>query len=168
MTAGRITRYAALDLDKFGDINRSLGEVKADRVLARFGRIIAEFAAGHDIEVVTGRDLEAITGRDLEALHLSGEEFCLLIGPGEKDVRGLLEKLRQRVQDELGPRALRQDGVAGPGGTPLRVTVSIGEARISPANVAPLELVLEAGERAERSLIRAKGGGRNRVVMEDD
>ncbi|MBI5239212.1 MAG: diguanylate cyclase [Elusimicrobia bacterium] len=168
VTGGRVTRYAALDLDKFGDINRALGEVKADKVLARFGRILAEFAAGHDIEIVTGRDLEAITARDLEALHLSGEEFCLLIGPKETDVRGLLEKLRQRVADELGPRALSQDGVAGPGGKPLRVTVSIGEARLSQANLNPLELVLEAGERAERSLVKAKGGGRNRVVLEGD
>jgi len=168
MAAGRITRYAALDLDKFSDVNRILGEVKADRVLARFGRILAEFAAGHDIEIVTGRDLEAITARDLEALHLSGEEFCLLIGPGEKDVRGLLDKLRERVQDELGPRASREDGIAGPDGKPLRITVSIGEARIGEAEGDPLALVLEAGERAERSLIKAKGSGRNRVVLEDD
>ena len=118
MAAGRITRYAALDLDKFSDVNRALGEAKADRVLARFGRILAEFAAGHDIEIVTGRDLEAITARDLEALHLSGEEFCLLLGPGEKDLRGLLERLRQRVQDELGPRALREDGIGGPTASP--------------------------------------------------
>lgn len=152
VTSGRVSRYAALDLDKFGDINRALGEAKADRVLTRFGRILAEFAAG----------------RDLETLHLSGEEFCLLIGPKETDVRGLLEGLRQRVADELGPRSLREDGVAGPDGEPLRITVSIGEARLGDAKLDPLELVLKAGERAEQSLVKAKGSGRNKVVLEGD
>ncbi len=151
MAAGRIARYAALDLDKFSDVNLSLGEAKADRVLARFGRIIAEFSAAHG----------------LEAVHLSGEEFCLLIGPDVKDVRALLDELRQKVQDELGARSLREDGIAGPEGKTLRITLSIGEARLR-QSASPVELVFEAGERAEQSLKKAKDGGRNRVVMEND
>jgi PleD family two-component response regulator len=63
---------------------------------------------------------------------------------------------------------LREDGIAGPDGKPLRITVSIGEARIDKTAGDPLALVLEAGERAENSLRKAKDTGRNRVVLEDD
>jgi len=150
LAAGRAQRYAALDLDKFGEINRALGEARADRIIARFGALLGE----------------AMAGRDVVALHLSGEEFCLLIGPGEKDVRALLDGLRQKVQDELGARALRDDGVAGPDGRPLRVTLSIGEARVEPRGASPLAVFLEAGERAERALSAAKAQGRNRVILE--
>ena len=152
LSGGRVVRYAALDLDRFGDLNRLLGETRADKVLARFGRILAEAAAG----------------RDLVALHLSGEEFCLLLGPGEADVRGLLEAVREKVAAELGPRAASEDGVIAADGRPFRVTVSIGEARLSKAALAPLELFLDAGERAEQSLSKAKGSGRNKVVLEGD
>lgn len=152
VSKGLIVEYAALDLDKFGDVNRSLGEEKADRVLVRFGELLAEAVAGHDAY----------------ALHLSGEEFAILVGPKEKDVRGLLDGARVRVQNELGRRVLERDGVPAADGQVLRITVSAGTARIHAGKTGALPAVLEAGERAEASLQKAKLGGRNRVVLESD
>jgi diguanylate cyclase (GGDEF)-like protein len=149
--AGRLRGYAALDFDKFGDVNRALGEVRADRIISIFGAIIA-------------RTLE---GRDAIPLHISGEEFCILIGPRETDKRSLLEEVRQKVQDELGLRAERE-GIAKPDGGTLRITVSIGAADIESSRAAPLSAVLQASERAESALMRAKSAGRNRVVLDGD
>ncbi|MFA6030738.1 MAG: diguanylate cyclase [Elusimicrobiota bacterium] len=152
VSKGLIVEYAALDLDKFGDVNRSLGEEKADRVLVRFGELLAEAVAGHDAY----------------ALHLSGEEFAILVGPKETDLRGLLDGARVRVQNELGRRVLERDGVRAADGQVLRITVSAGTARIHAGKTGALPAVLEAGERAETSLQKAKTSGRNRVVLESD
>ena len=147
---GGMTRYVALDLDHFGAVNEKLGEEKADLVLKELGALLEERASK----------------RGALALHLSGEEFVLLAGDAV-DAKTLAEEVRVAVEAELGARVKARFGVVDPAtGKPLAVTISLGVARIKPAE-GPKPTLTLATAMAEAMLQRAKESGRNQVSSDE-
>jgi diguanylate cyclase (GGDEF)-like protein len=148
--AGGITRYVALDLDHFGQVNERLGEERADLVLKELGKILEE----------------QVKPSGALALHLSGEEFVILAKDGV-DAAALAESVRTAVETQLGLRAKARYGITEPGSDkPLEVTISLGIARVTPTD-APKPTLTLATAMAEAMLQRAKEGGRNRVESDE-
>jgi diguanylate cyclase (GGDEF)-like protein len=86
-----------------------------------------------------------------------GEEFCVLLtGVDESIARMLAERIRARVEHDVGPgvREVPQ----------LRVTVSVGVAERT-ADAASLETLIAS---ADQALYAAKNAGRNRVALGPD
>jgi diguanylate cyclase (GGDEF)-like protein len=148
---GGARSYIALDIDKFGTLNEKVGEEKADLVLQELGRVLED----------------AVAGVDATALHLSGEEFVVLAGPGVADPRALGERVRERVQAQLGFRAAAREVVDPATGAPLTVTVSVGVAPVPQLTDGPGPMLTLATAMAESMLQRAKSRGRNQVVADD-
>ena len=143
---GGAAHYLALDIDHFGLVNKVVGEQRADLVLQELGGLIGE----------------AAEARGAVALHLSGEEFSLLAGP-DVDAQALAEAVRRLIENDLGARVAKRHGLVDPAtGRPLRLTVSVGLARVAPAG-EPRAVLALAHAAAESQLQRAKDGGRNRV-----
>lgn len=148
---GGVRAYIALDIDKFGTLNQKVGEEKADLVLQELGRVLEE----------------AVAGEDATLLHLSGEEFVVLAGPGVEDARALGERVRERVQARLGLRAAAREVTEPATGAPLTVTVSVGVAAVPQTADGPEPMLTLATAMAESMLQRAKSRGRNQVVSDD-
>jgi two-component system cell cycle response regulator len=131
-----------IDIDRFKSVNDRFGHAAGDQVLIEVARRL-------------GRDC---TGADLLA-RIGGEEFLLAL----PDVD--LQEARARADRVL--RAVEAEPIALPGGTgSLRVTVSIGLALSGPADPPVEEGRIRALiDRADRALMVAKGGGRNRVTL---
>lgn len=110
---------------------------------------------GHAVGDVVLRQLgdvlrKTLRRADLPA-RLGGEEFGVVLplaGQVHPEVAG--EKLRQAVEHE----------VFGDAGEPLRITVSVGCAVAKPGQNGA-----EVTAEADKALYKAKGGGRNRVVV---
>jgi diguanylate cyclase (GGDEF)-like protein len=138
------TRYqrplsvAIIDVDRFKNINDSLGHQAADVVLAE----------------VAKRFTRSVRSTDYLARY-GGEEFVALLPETElDDALCFAEKLRQEVA--AAPVELA-DGSAVP------VTVSVGAASLSHTTfTTPAEMVAAA----DLALYRAKHNGRNRVEAE--
>ena len=143
----------ALDIDRYGRINELVGEDKADLVIRELGILLAEETRRRGALVV----------------HLSGEEFLVLLHRGRGDPRPFAEALRKRVEAELGRRVLARHGVADPATQgALPVTVSIGAAPIVVDPSRPVPVFTLSAAMAEAMLQRAKENGRNRVDFSDD
>ena len=147
---GATRSYIALDIDKFGVLNAKVGEQKADLVLQDLGGVLED----------------AVKGRDATVLHLSGEEFVVLAGPGVADAAALAETVRETVQAELGRRAARRGVVDRDTGAPLTVTVSVGVAAVPQSGDGPEPILTLATAMSESMLQRAKARGRNQVVVD--
>ena len=127
---------ALLDLDHFGNINKTYGFPTGDRALRRF----AEIASG----VVRSLDWLARYG---------GEEFCLVMPDTSLDTGILVaERIRAAVESAV-IQSLDQRRVP--------VTVSVGVVQWSPDVTDPVDLV----QQASSVLLQAKNEGRNRVVV---
>ncbi|WP_366656090.1 sensor domain-containing diguanylate cyclase [Fodinicurvata sp. EGI_FJ10296] len=135
VVAGRRDAAAIVfDLDRFKAINDTHGHAAGDAVL----------------QSVAETTLRSTRNADLVA-RFGGEEFTVLMPNATiNDARLLAERLR---------RAIASEPVAYDGGN-LFVTASFGCATI----VAADRDVLEALDRADRALYRAKEGGRNTVM----
>jgi diguanylate cyclase (GGDEF)-like protein len=119
-----------IDLDHFSEVNRTFGHAGGDRALVAF----AALARGQ----VRPSDLVARYG---------GEEFCALLRDVEEpEARRIAERLRARIAE----LTIDVDG------RPLRITASIGLARLD----GDLEMAMR---KADAALYRAKALGRNRV-----
>jgi diguanylate cyclase (GGDEF)-like protein len=93
----------------------------------------------------------AIRPRDL-AGRFGGEEFVVLLADTQPTAAaGTAERIRKRVEE--------LDCRAGPAGTPVRVTISLGVACLS-HDLPDLPGLLDA---ADAALYAAKAAGRNRV-----
>lgn len=126
---------ALLDLDHFGNINKTYGFPSGDRALRRF----AEIASG----VVRSLDWLARYG---------GEEFCLVMPDTSLDTGIMVaERIRAAVESAV-IQSLDQRRVP--------VTVSVGVVQWSPDVTDPVGLV----QQASSVLLQAKNEGRNRVV----
>jgi len=127
-----------IDADHFKRYNDTYGHVRGDSCLKQ----IAEAA----LDVV-------LRPSDLVARY-GGEEFAVLLPrTDESGAMAVAEDICQAVRN----RKLPHEGNA-----PGLVTVSIGVATVVPARgKTPLDLI----ESADQALYRAKGRGRNRVVM---
>jgi diguanylate cyclase (GGDEF)-like protein len=129
---------ALLDIDHFKVINDSHGHQAGDIVLRALGNILLEVARKTDI-----------VGR------FGGEEFLLLL-PGTG-----LDVAQQRVEQLLD--AVRRMTVMLPAGQLDGITASVGLA-VMPLHVAEGHALIAA---ADAALYRAKGQGRNRMVVTD-
>ncbi len=127
-----------LDVDHFKEFNDAAGHQAGDEALRRVGEVMKDAARRSDI-----------------AARYGGEEFMLVLpGTDQDGARELAERIR------LGVAAVTD--LARP------LTVSVGVATTAnpdPDATAP-ELAADLIGRADRSLYRAKNGGRNRVVCD--
>lgn len=126
-----------LDLDDFKAINDRYGHLQGDAVLR-----------------TTARILQASTRRSDLVARLGGEEFAVLLTAEVHpiDLHARAEQLRRSFQDYDWDTVI-------PG---LRLTISIGTARLSEAGGQPLKLL----DLADQRLYAAKRAGRNRVVSD--
>lgn len=133
---GRRPALLMIDLDHFKNINDQHGHEAGDQALKAF----AELAVG----MVRERDTVA---------RLGGEEFAILLPEASLAAASkLAERLRNATE------AMRLDS------TPLlRLTISIGVARVEAGETAPDAAL----SRADRALYTAKRSGRNRVSSAD-
>ncbi|HET9449231.1 MAG TPA: diguanylate cyclase, partial [Aggregicoccus sp.] len=135
--SGTQVSVALIDLDRFKHINDTYGHLAGDRVLGRFGRLLAARFRKEDARGRWGGEefVVALYGegppsaRDI--LARSGSEFARLLFEGEGDVR-------------------------------FRATFSAGIATF-PADGASAEDLLRA---ADVRLYRAKRNGRNRIEID--
>ncbi|MFN3985987.1 MAG: diguanylate cyclase [Rhodocyclaceae bacterium] len=128
-----------LDVDHFKQLNDLAGHQTGDDVLVRLGALLADFAR---------RSTDV-------AFRVGGEEFAVLcLDVDTASLRDWAERLRYRL--EASAWSHPAPGVA-------HVTASIGLACSSPGDT-PEALFA----RADRALYRAKQGGRNRVVMDEE
>ena len=137
----RVRRYDVslsvmmIDIDRFKDINDSLGHIVGDGVLRLLGDLLREEVRSVDL-----------------AARYGGEEFVIVLP--DTDLEGAVvfaERLRKRVEETN----------FADSGDPLRITASIGVAAASIEGeiTEPESLIGEADE----ALYRAKNEGRNRV-----
>jgi diguanylate cyclase (GGDEF)-like protein len=76
-----------LDLDNFKDINDHHGHVVGDRVLARFGTLLAELVRSED-----------------HAFRVGGDEFALLLqAAGEQDARDVVARIIAAMESNIDP-----------------------------------------------------------------
>lgn len=132
------TPYAAImfDADRFKQFNDQYGHAVGDLVLRRIASVSTRAV-----------DAGALVGR------YGGEEFAILLpGAGPREAAASAESLRAAIE------ATR---VPGPGGAPLRITVSVGVAMSRPGRT--LEEALAA---ADAALYQSKNRGRNLVTVE--
>jgi diguanylate cyclase (GGDEF)-like protein/PAS domain S-box-containing protein len=133
--SGEPLSVAALDLDRFKDINDNHGHAAGDRVLLRAAEVLRSSVRASDI-----------LGR------VGGEEFIVAL-PGA--ALGLAV-----ARAEQWRTALASGSVANDDGTRIHCTVSIGVAEHRRGD----ETIAEALRRADAALYEAKRGGRDRVV----
>ena len=123
------------DIDHFKEVNDTYGHLAGDRMLAAVAEAVQA----------------AIRPRDL-AGRFGGEEFVVLLADTQPTAAaGTAERIRKRVEE--------LDCRAGPAGAPVRVTISLGVACLSP-DLPDLPGLLDA---ADAALYAAKAAGRNRV-----
>ncbi len=135
----RANRYGAplaclmLDIDKFKDINDSMGHLFGDHVLRQIAHILRREQRTVDVVARYG-----------------GEEFVVLLPEtGPEGARTFAERVLKRVAShEFGEQ-----------GRPVHVTLSIGVACYPLAGVTEGEELLRV---ADQNLYRAKMDGRNR------
>ena len=126
-----------MDIDKFGDVNKTFGWPTGDHVLTIFSNIASE-----NIRLV---DWLARYG---------GEEFCLVMLDTELD-QGvtIAERIRQVVADS---------DVQSLDNRPIKLTVSVGVAKLTDDIESPVALM----QKASKALNRAKTSGRNCVCYD--
>ena len=124
-----------IDIDHFKDINDSYGHLVGDRILKEAACLIMSSIRTYDI-----------------AGRYGGEEFFVVLpDTNVEHTLSLAERIRRNIAETLHTRA----------GITIKdpVTVSIGMASASPEDSSANDLLL----RADNSLYKAKGEGRNRV-----
>jgi diguanylate cyclase (GGDEF)-like protein len=142
---------AMVDVDRFKMVNDRHGHDVGDQVLRMVAGALGRVGLG---------------GR---AFRYGGEEFALVFpGHGAADCLETLEECRAAVEAVLftlrapdRPRRKPKQPVRRATHPHLRVTVSIGVADRTTADVPPLHVV----QAADEALYRAKHAGRNRVVV---
>jgi diguanylate cyclase (GGDEF)-like protein/PAS domain S-box-containing protein len=132
---GEPLAIAALDLDRFKDVNDRHGHACGDLVLQAFARVLVEHARSSDLICRTG-----------------GEEFLVVL-PGASLPVALARSEEWRASFA---GAMTENAA----GSPIRCTVSIGLSLLRPGR----EDFASAYRRADAALYEAKRTGRNRVV----
>ncbi|HET7726474.1 MAG TPA: diguanylate cyclase [Candidatus Limnocylindrales bacterium] len=130
-----VVSVVLFDLDHFGAVNKERGHATGDRLLARFGELLATSLRRADVVARYG-----------------GEEFvAILLGTRREDAVRIADEVRS---------AFEQIVVDGDDGLPIRCTVSAGVAEVE-AGEASLSALLPA---ADVALAMAKRAGRNMVA----
>lgn len=128
----------ALDLDHFKRVNDEHGHAAGDRVLVEFAAVLRDNLRRGDL-----------------GARIGGEEFIAVLPQTDAAAAGhVAERIRAQCA------ALR---VPCEDGDPIRFTISVGLARLAPAEDTSRLLA-----RADQALYRAKNTGRNRVVADAD
>jgi diguanylate cyclase (GGDEF)-like protein len=131
---GSTVAVLAIDMDHFKQINDTRGHP--------FGDLVLEELAG--IMKVTARDTDAVA-------RLGGDEFVILLpDTGWQGALTFAERLRRKVDDFD----------FGAGTSSMRLTISVGVALARGTDPISPEMLLQE---ADRSLYKAKSGGRNRI-----
>jgi diguanylate cyclase (GGDEF)-like protein len=160
---GRGLGLILVDLDRFKELNDSLGHLAGDECLR---------AVGGTLGRLVRRDLDLVA-------RYGGEEFAVLLPEIDlAGARSIAEGLRRGIEEAT---------YLGPSGVPVRITASFGFAVARPATEASNDVSAEVStdvsadvgggseprderaliEAADRALYRAKRAGRNRVVGPD-
>jgi len=135
MEGGERFAVAILDIDHFKDVNDTYGHDRGDMVLAKISEILIDGVRMGD-----------------SVFRYGGEEFLVvLLGVDAMSARNAAEKLRRRIEEM--PVNLGE-------GREMKVSVSIGVA-LHDGHPDYSRTISQADE----ALYRAKGLGRNRVVM---
>ena len=125
----------AIDLDHFKQINDTRGHP--------FGDIVLTEVAG--IMKATARDTDAVA-------RLGGDEFVIVLpDTGWQGALTFAERLRRKVDDFH---------FGGGAASPMSTTISVGVALARGTDPISPEMLLQE---ADRSLYKAKSGGRNRI-----
>jgi diguanylate cyclase (GGDEF)-like protein len=138
LRSGSELALLALDLDHFKMINDTYGHQAGDEVLRAAGALLNQAARGGDVVARTG-----------------GEEFAVLLP--DTDAAGAFQ-FAMRLCDVVRAHAF---AVTAPGGTPIRVTTSIGVVAGAPDPTGKFSALFSA--RADMALYEAKRSGRDRV-----
>ncbi len=134
---GHSLSLVLIDLDRFKDVNDTHGHAAGDDVLRATAAILREVS--RDVDV---------------AARIGGEELVLLLPETRAaGARSVAERVRRRIEASS-PRS--QAGEA------FRVTASLGVASYAGGAETPEEIL----QACDAALYRAKGAGRNRVVVE--
>jgi diguanylate cyclase (GGDEF)-like protein len=136
MRTGGALMLLSLDLDKFKDVNDTLGHAAGDEVLKEFGRRVR--ASVFDVDLVS---------------RLGGDEFVVLVEYSASAESG--ERMAQHIIEAMRPP------IDLPTGEAVQVATSIGIGLQQP--VASAESLLAA---ADRALYEAKARGRNTWAIE--
>jgi diguanylate cyclase (GGDEF)-like protein len=135
---GRSFALLALDIDHFKRINDTWGHAAGDEALKSFANACRLALREYDI-----------LGR------VGGEEFAVALpNTGPDGARVIAERLRAAVAELVIHPAKGQF---------FDLTVSVGVAQLRDTDTGIASLL----GRADQALYRAKNGGRNRVVMEE-
>ncbi|HSW30170.1 MAG TPA: sensor domain-containing diguanylate cyclase [Longimicrobiales bacterium] len=131
---GRPATLVMLDLDRFKEINDTLGHAAGDKLLKDFSRHL----------------LEAFRDSDVVA-RLGGDEFCVLLsGTDEEDAARPLDHLRERLEAAA---------EAAPAGEPP-IRFSAGAARYDPARHDTVDKLLADADRAMYEMKRSRSAAR--------
>ncbi len=132
---GSTVAIAAVDLDRFKEINDTRGHLVGDVVLQQLATIMKS----------TARDTDAVA-------RYGGDEFIVILpDTGWQGALTFADRLRRRVDETtFGP----------PNSTQIEVTISVGVALGRGAEAISTEVLLQE---ADAALYRAKTAGRNRV-----
>ncbi len=131
-----------IDVDHFKRINDTYGHQTGDRVLRQVAALLRQHLRGQDVLARYG-----------------GEEFvALLSGATAQRARVIAERIRLALEQRVLPLE---------NGDELQITASIGVSLLEPQYHQGefKRLGMELVERADQALYRAKGTGRNRVVV---
>ncbi|MBA3339581.1 MAG: GGDEF domain-containing protein [Gemmatimonadaceae bacterium] len=124
----------AIDLDHFKQINDTRGHPFGDTVLKELSNIMKE----------TARDTDAVA-------RIGGDEFVLILpDTGWQGALTFAERLRRKVDDFS----------FGLSSSTMSITISVGVALARGTDPISPEMLLQE---ADRSLYKAKSGGRNRI-----
>jgi len=133
----------AFDLDKFKDINESIGHVEADKILKRIGLAIQETTRVYDF-----------------ASRIGGDEFTILLTKvnGDSDILKLIERIAAEISKITWEHK----------GKKTKITFSAGFTVIPDKN-NPKEIpyVSEVRARADKTAGFSKQLGRNRITVQD-
>jgi len=140
---GELIGVLYLDLDRFKEVNDSLGHVDADQVLRTLGSRLAE-VAGTDESDDLAETGEVVVGR------LGGDEFGMIVRSvsGQEDLDALVDRVREVVSAPV-PVADQL----------VRVGVSVGTALSEHRDDDPEQLL----RAADRDLRRAKSDHQDRA-----
>lgn len=129
-----------IDIDRFKSVNDRWGHAAGDSVLV----------------AVAQRLSDNLRGSDLIA-RIGGEEFLVALpDTAMPEARATAERIRAVVQNRPIPL---------PGGETLHVTVSIGLAGGTGAEVLQQGSLADLVNKADHALLAAKAGGRNQVML---
>jgi diguanylate cyclase (GGDEF)-like protein len=131
---GSTVAIAAVDLDRFKEVNDTRGHQVGDIVLQQVAQIMKQ----------TARETDAVA-------RYGGDEFVVILpDTGWQGALTFADRLRRRIDEYT----------FGPAGSPLTLTISVGVTVANGSDPASTDVLLQE---ADAALYRAKTAGRNRV-----